>query len=270
MKTCDSFFLSIFYSQIDTCRIRCYNILMKKSAITVILVIIVALLCGFAFGCKANENSEPATCNHVWQDVESDYNREATVTEEGRVLRKCALCGMTLGFVIPKIKLADGTTAPDYKPLLNTYKASYGDTLGEIAKKYFTAGWSFDTDDKEKVGLPTTDEGRVFAVTFKSQEDGYNEVKTDVTLVVGKRALTADDILIGTADIIASTAKTLEDVDIFVKAASPTAGTIAWAPNQDIMRGQSYDYTYIFTPEESDLYAIYTGTLTLSAELSDK
>ncbi len=238
---------------------------MQRFKKVVAMLIIACVGCLVFSACDNNvEDEAPADCVHEWEDVNSDYNRPATYEEAGRQLRKCQKCGTSAGFVLPKLEYASGTTAPDYIPLLTEYTVHYGDTLKEIATKYFTSGWSF-VSGEETVGEPTS-EGRIFRVVFDSTYGEYTRVEADVKIIVLKAILTADDILIETAPKILLTDTTLADVEITVTSGSPIRGVVEWVSGQTILRAQSAEYSYVFYPTEYDLYEPYYGKVTLPAE----
>lgn len=237
---------------------------MKKFVCALAVAVLIFILSFALVGCAESKADESVNCAHEWLDVVSDYNRPATYEASGRQLRECKKCGETVGFVLPMLRHTSGTEASDYRPLLKSYVAHYGDKLEDIQAKYFTTGWAFKSEE-EYVGMPT-EEGRVFDVRFTSSQEGYAPVDAKITLIVHKGILTADDLLIETAPKILVTDVSLADVSIVVKPSSKIKGTVEWAPGQTIARAQSADYTFIFTPTDSELYEPYTGTLTLSAD----
>ena len=158
-------------------------VIISAISAAVIAAVAVILVLYFATDVFAGKEQPPAECEHVYAATESEYDRPATYDEEGRQLMVCSRCGKSYVAVVPRLERAPGTDAPDYRPLLDIpYRVEEGSTLGEVAAKFFTAGWSFAADEETLVGEVGT--SAEYEVVFRSAEEGYEEVNAVVTLTV--------------------------------------------------------------------------------------
>lgn len=158
-------------------------VIISAISAVVIAAVAVILVLYFATDVFAGKEQPPAECEHVYAATESEYDRPATYDEEGRQLMVCSRCGKSYVAVVPRLERAPGTDAPDYRPLLDIpYRVEEGSTLGEVAEKFFTAGWSFAADEETLVGAVGT--SAEYEVVFRSAEEGYEEVNAVVTLTV--------------------------------------------------------------------------------------
>ena len=158
-------------------------VILSVISAVVIAAVVVILVLYFATDVFAEKEQPPAECEHVYVATESEYDRPATYDEEGRQLMVCSRCGKSYVAVVPRLERAPGTDAPDYRSLLDIpYRVKEGSTLGEIAAKFFTPGWSFAADEETVVGAVGT--SAEYEVVFRSAEEGYEEVNAVVTLTV--------------------------------------------------------------------------------------
>lgn len=157
-------------------------IIILSAAAVVVIAAVVALALYFGTDIFSREDNTPAECAHDYVAVDSEYDRPATFDTEGRQLMVCSRCGKSYLAVIPRIEKADGTEAPDYYPLFEEYRVIEGVTLGEIAEKYFTAGWSFAEDEDTPVG--SAGYAYSYEVIFRSSSEGYEEVRGVVSVIV--------------------------------------------------------------------------------------
>ena len=158
-------------------------VILSVISAAVIAAVAVILVLYFATDVFAGKEQPPAECEHVYVATESEYDRPATYDEEGRQLMVCSRCGKSYVAVVPRLERAPGTDAPDYRPLLDIpYRVEEGSTLGEVAEKFFTSGWSFVDEENTPVGAAGASE--MYEVVFRSAEEGYEEVNAVVTLTV--------------------------------------------------------------------------------------
>ena len=159
------------------------KIIILSAAAVIVIAAVVMLALYFGTDIFKSADNTPAECAHVYVAVESVYDRPATYDEEGRQLMVCSLCGKSYVAVVPRLERAPGTDAPDYHTLLDIlYRVEEGSTLGEVAAKFFTPGWSFAADEETVVGAVGT--SAEYEVVFRSAEEGYEEVNAVVTLTV--------------------------------------------------------------------------------------
>ncbi len=239
---------------------------LKLNKVLAVLVLVVCLLTGtLLVACVEDESDgDNGTCSeHVFERVEDSGNREPTYDVDGRELRKCAECGVTAYFVLPKLIKADGVTAPEYVAILDSYNVSYGDTLGSVVSRYFTTGWSFVLEDETAVGN-ASEAGYDFAVRFTPTDSAYAVVEKTVKLIVKKAVLTEQDVCLIDPLNIPSSVNSLEEMPLTLSSSQKINGTIAWVDGQEILRNQSAYYDYIFTPEDGDNYETFVGKLLLN------
>lgn len=230
------------------------------SALAIIVLAIVKFTCTDG----GDDKDKGACVTHNFVRVEDSSNREPTYDDEGRELKKCSECGLSAYFIIPKLQRTDGTEAPEYIPLFDSYNVTYGDTLEKVASLYFTSGWAFTVDKESKVG-PASEIGYDFAVRFTPADNRYAAVETSVKLIVKKKTLTESDIYLDAPLNIPSSVADLNDLPITLKSEQVVEGSIKWAEGQEILRNQSAYYSYIFTPNDTDNYEIFEGKLLLNA-----
>lgn len=223
--------------------------------------LVVALLCVACNDVPADKNS--GCVEHNFQKVDDAGNRAPTYDADGRELRKCSHCGVTAYFVLPKLQKTDGTLAPEYIAILDSYVVSYGDTLQTVASKYFTSGWAFVLDAETKVG-DASELGYDYAVRFTPSDSAYSVVDKSIKLIVKKAVLTEKDITLIDPINIPSTVNSLEEMPLSLSETQQIKGTIRWVENQQILRNQSAYYDYIFTPEDTDNYEIFVGKILLN------
>lgn len=156
-------------------------VILSAIAAAVLAAAVVILVLYLATDVFTGEEQTPPECEHVYVATESEYDRPATFDEEGRQLMVCSRCGKSYVAVVPRLERAPATSAPDYRPLLDIpYLVEEGSALGEIAAKYFTAGWSFVADEETLVGAAGT--SAEYEVVFRSAIEGYEEIRDSVTL----------------------------------------------------------------------------------------
>ena len=233
------------------------------------LVVLVLAVCvmasAFCVGCVGDDDTDSVECTeHNFVKVEGENNKAPTYDADGRELRACTQCGITAYFVLPKLQKTDGTESPEYIAILDSYVVSYGETLEEVATKYFTTGWAFVLDKETTVG-DASESGYDFAVKFTPSDSAYSVVNKTIKLVVKKAQLKDSDITYINPINIPSSINSLDEMPLVLSDTQKIKGTIAWAEGQEIMRNQSADYTYIFTPEDTNNYEIFVGTIRLNA-----
>lgn len=157
----------------------------KLNRAMILLVLCVVLACtAFCVSCNEKPEEEKKSCvEHLFQKVDDEINRAPTYDREGRELKKCSVCGLTVSFVIPKLERLSATEDPAYIPLLESYVVNSGDTLEEIASAYFTSGWAFVLEGETVVTGPS-EEGYDYAVIYTSSEDKYSNLQTTIKLIV--------------------------------------------------------------------------------------
>lgn len=216
-------------------------------------------------GCQDGNDGEKTVCeNHNFVRIEDGGNRQPTYDLEGRELRECTECGLSAYFIIPKLERTSGTLSEGYLPLLDSYVVEYGDTLNEVATRYFTTGWTFLLDGETTVG-DVSAIGYDFTVRFTPADNAYSSVDKDVKLIVKKATLTENDIYLNDPLNIPDTATSLEQVPLTLKDEQIIKGTITWVEGQEILRNQSAYYEYVFTPEDGENYEVFVGKLLLNA-----
>lgn len=235
--------------------------------VSVMVAIMLLLSTILLVGCN-NEKEEVTPCeNHDFKRIESELNRAPTYERDGREMRKCSVCGVTASFPIPMIEKIDGTEADGYFPLLDLYEVTYGDTLGDVAGRYFTPGWSFVLSNETKVGNAMS-EPYDFEVVYKHSDVKYKEVRKTIALKVNKYALVESDVQLALETVLPNLVipKTLDSLDSIAMpllAGQKIKGTARWVPGQIILRNQVSYYEYIFTPEDTVNYEIYRGKVLL-------
>ena len=149
-------------------------------------------------------------------------------------------------------------------PLLETYNVNYGDTLEDIANKYFTTGWSFVLDGETKVG-DVGDAPYDYAVVFIPDDSAYSVIESSVKLKVNKAVLQETDVHLNVDIVIPVGVNNLEEIAISLLNTQEIPGSVRWVEGQEILRNQVANYEYIFTPEDTDNYEIYVGKVLLKA-----
>ena len=228
-----------------------------------LLALVLCLL--FSVACTDETEEEDAPCvEHEFERIEDALNRAPTYSKEGREIRKCSVCGVTASFVLPKLTRLPTSEDPSYMALLESYVVRYGDSLEKVASMYFTTGWSFVLDKETLVGN-VSDLGYDFQVKYTPSEDKYESITTSIKLVVRKAVLTEADVHLNYETDIPSNVNSLEEVSISLSSSQKIGGRVRWVENQEILRNQTAEYEYVFTPEDTNNYEIYYGKVRLRA-----
>lgn len=236
----------------------------NRALVCAVMVVVLLPLC-FLVGCKDNQDDVITECiEHDFHRIDDATNREPTYERDGRELRECSVCGITASFVLPKLDKMSGTLAENYMPLLETYNVNYGDTLEDIANKYFTTGWSFVLDGETKVG-DVGDAPYDYAVVFIPDDSAYSAIESSVKLKVNKAVLQETDVHLNVDIVIPVGVNNLEEIAISLLNTQEIPGSVRWVEGQEILRNQVANYEYIFTPEDTDNYEIYVGKVLLKA-----
>lgn len=154
---------------------------MKKLSGLVVICVLFAVLTFSLTSCKQTAADDPASdpvCEHEFVDTESELNRPATHTFEGRQYVVCSKCGFSKLEIIPKLPYESGDKAPEFVPLPDLYDGVPARTTQkQFAEKYLPSGWAFKNGNESDV---VTDGEYVFVFTPSSE--GYTPLETTVKI----------------------------------------------------------------------------------------
>lgn len=155
---------------------------MKKFGALILICVLSAILTCSLISCKQtdppnDDTGNTTVCEHDFVNTESDLNRPATHTSEGRQYVVCAKCGFSKLEILPKLQYESGDKAPEFVALLSLYEGvPAGMTLKQFSEKYLPAGWTFkkgsDSDvvadaEYEMIFTPSTEGFTPFETTIK-------------------------------------------------------------------------------------------------------
>lgn len=158
---------------------------MKIFRALISICVLTAILTFSLMACKQtdppnDDTGNTTVCEHDFVNTESDLNRPATHTSEGRQYVVCSKCGFSKLEILPKLQYESGDKAPEFVPLLNIYEGiPAGTTLKQFSEKYLPSGWAFKNGDENDV---VTD--GEYALVFTASSEGYTPFETTVEIKI--------------------------------------------------------------------------------------
>ena len=156
---------------------------MKKFGALILICVLSAILTFSLMACKQTDppNDDTGTypvCEHDFVNTESELNRPATHTSEGRQYVVCAKCGFSKLEILPKLQYESGDKAPEFVLLLNIYEGiPAGTTLKQFSEKYLPSGWAFKNGDENDI---VTD--GEYEMIFTPSTEGFTPYETAIRI----------------------------------------------------------------------------------------
>lgn len=155
---------------------------MKKFLGLVLICVLCVSTAYLALACKRSEPSDgdiaETVCEHDFVAAESELNRPATHTSEGRQYVVCSKCGFSKLEIIPKLGYESGDKAPEFNPLLDAYEGVPArTTFKQFTEKYLPSGWAFKNED---AGAAIAD--GEYLLVFTPTTEGYTPFESTVTI----------------------------------------------------------------------------------------
>lgn len=156
---------------------------MKKFGALVSICVLFAILTCSLISCNQtdpprDDTGSVSVCEHDFVNTESDLNRPATHTSEGRQYVVCAKCGFSKLEILPKLPYESGDKAPEFVALLSLYEGvPAGMTLKQFSEKYLPAGWAFKNGSDSDVVADAE-----YAMIFTPSAEGFTPFETTIKI----------------------------------------------------------------------------------------
>ena len=156
---------------------------MKIFRALISICVLTAILTFSLMACKQtdppnDDTGNTTVCEHDFVNTESDLNRPATHTSEGRQYVVCSKCGFSKLEVIPKLRYESGDKAPEFVALLSLYEGvPAGMTLKQFSEKYLPAGLAFKNGSDSDVVADAE-----YAMIFTPSAEGFTPFETTIKI----------------------------------------------------------------------------------------
>lgn len=156
---------------------------MKIFRALISICVLTAILTFSLMACKQtdppnDDTGNTTVCEHDFVNTESDLNRPATHTSEGRQYVVCSKCGFSKLEVIPKLRYESGDKAPEFDALLSLYEGvPAGMTLKQFSEKYLPSGWAFKNGSDSDVVADAE-----YAMIFTPSTEGFTPFETTIKI----------------------------------------------------------------------------------------
>ena len=156
---------------------------MKIFRALISICVLTAILTFSLMACKQtdppnDDTGNTTVCEHDFVNTESDLNRPATHTSEGRQYVVCSKCGFSKLEVIPKLRYESGDKAPEFFALLSLYEGvPAGMTLKQFSEKYLPAGWTFKKGSDSDVVADAE-----YEMIFTPSTEGFTPYETAIRI----------------------------------------------------------------------------------------
>lgn len=156
---------------------------MKIFRALISICVLTAILTFSLMACKQtdppnDDTGNTTVCEHDFVNTESDLNRPATHTSEGRQYVVCSKCGFSKLEVIPKLRYESGDKAPEFVALLSLYEGvPAGMTLKQFSEKYLPVGWTFKKGSDSDVVADAE-----YEMIFTPSTEGFTPYETAIRI----------------------------------------------------------------------------------------
>ena len=156
---------------------------MKIFRALISICVLTAILTFSLMACKQtdppnDDTGNTTVCEHDFVNTESDLNRPATHTSEGRQYVVCSKCGFSKLEVIPKLRYESGDKAPEFVALPSLYEGvPAGMTLKQFSEKYLPSGWAFKNGSDSDVVADAE-----YAMIFTPSTEGFTPFETTIKI----------------------------------------------------------------------------------------